>query len=138
LDSKVIGGGNFYIACLFDSTGHGNNIKLGTLGGQESIAWSISDNGIIVGQAYTEIGQWRACLFDASGQGNNIDLNTVIPQQSGWVLEYARGVNNDGDIVGWGINPDGIRHAYLLTSVPEPTSLLFLSIASLFLRKKQY
>jgi probable HAF family extracellular repeat protein/parallel beta-helix repeat protein len=101
-------------ATLFHHAGNGNNINLGSLGGSESWAYSINDTGQIVGWAETALSQRCAALFDPSGNGNNIDLNTLIDPGSGWILEEARSINNLGWIVGYGINPGGDRHAYLL------------------------
>ncbi len=128
-------GANYYRACLFDL--NSGNIDLGTLGGDESEALAINDSGIIVGRAYTEEHRWHACLFDPTGQGNNIDLNSVIAPDLDWYLETARGVNDDGWIVGWGINPDGYRHGYLLTPVPEPYTLLLMALGCLAIRRKK-
>jgi probable HAF family extracellular repeat protein len=77
-------------ATLFDPTGSGNNINLGTLGGWVSIAYSINNNGQIVGGA-----DGKATLFDPTGGGNNIDLGTL----GGWV-SIAYSINNNGQIVG--------------------------------------
>jgi probable HAF family extracellular repeat protein len=122
-------------ACLFDITGNGNNIDLGTLGGANSSAYAINDNGLIVGQAFDSFGNEHACLFDPTGLGNNIDLNTLINPSSGWTLRYADGINDNGWIVGQGINSDGQMHAFLLT--PEPATLLLLTLGGLTLRRKR-
>jgi hypothetical protein len=103
-----------------------NIIDLGTLGGTSSYAYSINDNGQIVGWA-----DGRACLFDSTGQGNNIDLNTLIDPSSGWTLIFANSINNHGWIVGQGINPAGYEHTYLL--IPKPASALIMGIGGLLL-----
>jgi probable HAF family extracellular repeat protein len=43
------------------------------------------------------------------------DLNGLVPAGSGWVLTEARAINDNGSIVGFGINPSGATHAFLLT-----------------------
>jgi uncharacterized membrane protein len=108
-------------ACLFDNTGGGANIDLGTIGDAPSAAYYINNNNQIVG-----VFDGRACLFDYTGQGNNIDLNTLIDHSSGWTLKIAYSINNNGWIVGVGINPDGDSHAFLLT--PEPASALIMTV----------
>lgn len=102
------------LAILFDPTGDGNNIRLG--GGE---AKSINDDGEIVGHTLYMIAPMRshAILFDATGDGNNIDLNTLIDPNLGWELNSAECINNNGWIVGRGINPDGNSHAYLLKPI---------------------
>jgi probable HAF family extracellular repeat protein len=121
-------------ACLFDPTGGGNNIDLEPGGVYSpSFAFSINDSGQIVGFLGPSAQVGRACLFDPTGQGNNIDLNTLIDPSSGWTLTGAYSINNNGWIVGYGTNPDGYGHAFLLT--PEPTTLLLLGFGGLMLRK---
>ncbi len=125
----------YYRATLFDPSGDGNNIDLGTLGGDSSEALSINELGQIAGWAENSSDDRRATLFDPIGNGNNIDLNTLIDPASGWILEYAYCINNSGWIVGQGRNPEGYRHAYLLT--PEPATLALLGLGALFLRKRR-
>jgi uncharacterized membrane protein len=122
-------------ACLFDSTGGGANINLGTLGGGWSFARSINDIGQIVGDAQDSSANAYACLFDPTGQGNNIDLNTLIDPSSGWTLKTAYGINNNGWIVGEGMNPTGYNCAFLIT--PEPASVLLFGLGGLALLRKR-
>jgi probable HAF family extracellular repeat protein len=104
-------------ATLFDPTGNGNNIDLGALD-VYSGARSINNNGQIVGWSWNVVNQYRATLFDSTGSGNTIDLNTLIEPGLGWTLEQAWSINDNGWIVGYGINPNGDSRAFLLT--PEP------------------
>ncbi len=83
-------------ATLFDPNGSGNNIDLGTLGGQVSLAYSINESGQIVGSADTDADYQRATLFDPLGDGNNIDLGT----KTGYLESAAFSINNNGQIVG--------------------------------------
>jgi probable HAF family extracellular repeat protein len=122
-------------ATLFDPTGGENNINLGIpLGGTSSVAYSINDNGQIVGGAQDWSGNGRAILFDPTGSGNNIDLNTLIDSSLGWRLGSAYSINDNGWIVGSGINPDGYTRAYLL--IPEPTTLSLFALAGVVLLRK--
>ncbi|MHC4099200.1 MAG: right-handed parallel beta-helix repeat-containing protein [Planctomycetota bacterium] len=105
-------------ATLFDTTGAGDNIDLGTLGGDESWASSINNSSQIVGTAYrlfTTTGgrlppvtssYLRATLFDATGQGNNIDLGTLLYTYGICCCSGAMSINDSGQIVGaaWNVN----------------------------------
>jgi probable HAF family extracellular repeat protein len=70
-------------------------VDLGTLGGNYSCAFSINDNGQIVGIAKDGTEDMRATLFDASGSYQNIDLGTLGGRSS-----VAYSINNSGQIVG--------------------------------------
>jgi probable HAF family extracellular repeat protein len=88
-------------AILFDTTGNGQNIDLGTLGGQGSWANCISNNGQIVGAAvdnsYAPVGSsyFKATLFDPTGGKNNISLGTL-----NGLYSQAEAVNDSGQTVG--------------------------------------
>jgi probable HAF family extracellular repeat protein len=47
---------------------------------------------------------------------------------AGWKLNRATAINNLGQVVGYGINPNGLHEAFLLTPtvVPEPSSFAAL------------
>ncbi len=49
--------------------------------------------------------------------GVAIDLNTLIPAGSGWTLRSAEGINDQGDIVGFGTF-NGSTRAFMLTAEP--------------------
>lgn len=100
---------------------------VGTLGGDTAPA-GINDLGQVVGASYLADGVTQdAFLYDSNGIH---DLNKLIDATSGWQLQNANAINNEGDIVGAGfINGD--QHAFLLvptTPVPEPASALTLVV----------
>lgn len=47
------------------------------------------------------------------------DLNDLIPSGTGWLLNTAQGINEQGPITGSG-TIGGRTHAFLLTPIPEP------------------
>ena len=103
---QIVGGATS--ACLFDPTGGGNNINLGTLGGLGSLAYSINDNAQIVGRATDSSGSSHACLFDSTGGKNNTDLGTLGGSES-----YAYSINNSSQIVGFSTRGDSSIRACL-------------------------
>jgi probable HAF family extracellular repeat protein len=64
---------------------------LGTLGGNVSMAYSINDSGVVVGEASTASGEMHAFVWQ---NGIMKDLGVVGETSS------ARGINSKGDIVG--------------------------------------
>ncbi|MCS6830260.1 MAG: dockerin type I domain-containing protein [bacterium] len=65
---------------------------LGTLGGTRSVAYDVSDNGVVVGWSYNSGGWVRA--FRYSSVTGMEDLGTL-----GWVSSVAYGVSGDGSVV---------------------------------------
>jgi probable HAF family extracellular repeat protein len=61
------------------------------------------------------------------------NLNHLVLGESKWVLETAAQINDQGQIVSQGINPAGASHAYLLTPVPEPATILLVAVAGSWL-----
>ena len=112
---------------------NGNLADIGTLGGNSSSAYAINDLGQIVGHSSTSAGSEHAFLYR---DGDLIDLNSLSPADSGWTLQNAYAINQDGQIVGTGII-DGETHAFLATdppatAVPEPDSVLGTLVLGVF------
>jgi len=84
---------------------------LGDLGGGFSVAEAMNDSDEVVGMSLDSTGDYHAFLFNGTSM---IDLNSLIPATSGWDLINADGINNAGDIVGYGDN-DGLFEAFELT-----------------------
>lgn len=71
---------------------------------------TINNYGVIVGFSLDASFNETAIIF----QGKTpVDLNTLIPKNSGWYLECAQGINDAGEIVGFG-TINGSTHAFLL------------------------
>lgn len=98
-------------AVLFnlDAGGHVTSLQdLGTLDGKSSYANAINAGGVIVGTSGYRAFKWEADVMT--------DLNSLLPPNSGWVLEVAYGINNQGSIVGQG-QRYGQPRAFLLAVV---------------------
>jgi probable HAF family extracellular repeat protein len=90
------GGTPSYHACLFDPTGAGANIDLSISPSISNAAYSISDNGKVVGLTYYLLSPFsHAYLFDSTGGGANKDLGTIGDSSS-----MAFSINDIGQIVG--------------------------------------
>jgi probable HAF family extracellular repeat protein len=85
---------------------------LGTLGGSGSWGLAINNSGTVVGFATTKANDYHA--FISTGGARMQDLNKLIPRHSGWVLGEADGINDAGQITGYG-SIHGETHAFLLT-----------------------
>ena len=98
------------------------------LGG--TFAQGINDNSQVVGYFGSSSlnNYFRAILYE---EGTLYDLNNLIPANSGWTLEEALDINNQGQIVGTGV-VNGQEQHFLLTpsngtgsqQVPEPSTTL--------------
>jgi len=121
--SRTSGNGPFH-AFLYRS---GQMIDLGTLGGRDSGGLSINEAGQVVGYSDTFTGLPAAFLYR---NGQLRDLNSLIDLRLGINLTEATAINDSGQIVANGIGETGGR-AYLLTPVPEPSTLALFGVAML-------
>jgi probable HAF family extracellular repeat protein len=101
------------------------NLDLGTLGGSNSIAYCVNYAGWVVGTAQLSNGTMHAFMFTNGlwGMGRMVDLNGLVPTNCGWVLREARGINDAGQIVGWGMR-GGRTNGFLLTPVSGPVRIV--------------
>jgi probable HAF family extracellular repeat protein len=84
---------------------------------------TINNRGQVVGFSAGAAGP-HAYLWE---HGEMIDLNTAIPADSGWILQFSVSISDRGQIVGWGVNPSGETHGFLLTPVGTRTNGLRLN-----------
>jgi len=75
-----------------------------------AVVTDINNAGFAVGYGEREDGLTRAMIWIG---GSPTDLNEITPQDAGWLLQMAVGINDDGVIAGWG-DLDGERRAFLL------------------------
>jgi probable HAF family extracellular repeat protein len=127
-------------------------------GTEHAVEWSgasITDLGLFPGvtfsqaNAINDLGEDVVGSADASGaptfggaalwqDGQMLLLNTLIDPNNGWRLDVATGINDAGDIVGFG-SLNGVGRAYLLTPIPEPgtAATLLLGIAYLNVARRE-
>lgn len=97
-----------------------------TQGSAQSIARAINHTGDIVGDGLGATGS--PFLYR---NGTMVDLNHFLPVGSGWILKQANGINDAGQIVGWGFL-NGIQHAFLLSPVTTGIDLYHQVVQSEF------
>jgi VCBS repeat-containing protein/probable HAF family extracellular repeat protein len=87
-------------------------VDLGSLPGGETVGLDINAAGQIVGKGKAGDGVDHAIYWDdADGL---VDLNHLIAPESGWFLQSATGLNDQGQIVGSGVI-NGQTRAFVLT-----------------------
>lgn len=59
------------------------------------------------------------------------DLNSLVDPQSGWYLAAALGINDAGQIVGWGYNSERgtVQTPFRLDPIPEPSTWALMILA---------
>jgi probable HAF family extracellular repeat protein len=76
--------------------------------------YAVNGQGVVVGEASNSANKRVAFVWQ---NGIMTDLNTLIPATSGWLLQDATGINDNGQIVGTG-TIGGQMHGFLLTITP--------------------
>lgn len=92
-------------------------VDLGTLGGLESRAYGLNNDGLVVGAAETSGRDTRAFLYTNGVMRNLGTFNTGLGDSS-----FALGVNNPGQIVGYAHSSSGRPHGFIV----GPTNLIDL------------
>ena len=85
---------------------NGTMTDLGTFG-LDPVGEAINNHGVIVGQSGNGAWIWSGGVFQ--------NLNDLIPPGSGFTLDNATAINDNGQIVADGKNSTGQEHAFLLT-----------------------
>jgi probable HAF family extracellular repeat protein len=88
-------------------------------GGSWSMAVDVNSAGDVVGTAKTSAGVQRAVLWSG---GTIVDLNTQISAGSGWQLDNAAAINDNGWIVGYGLY-NGVGRSFVLIPDTTPPSI---------------
>ena len=118
----------------FSWTTGGGMIDLGTLGGLYSWADAINSAGTIVGDSIASGG--LHAYVDSGGVMT--DLAPYLASIGLTGDSGARSINDNGDIVGFAMTPDGYYHSFLLTMIPEPSTVALLALggAAWLLRRR--
>jgi probable HAF family extracellular repeat protein len=97
------------------SKAKGSMLDLGVLPGSiSSYARGINNVGQVVGLSYYSPVGNHLHAFVWSPSTGMLDLNNLIPANSGWLLQSANAINDQGQIVGLGML-NGQNEAFLLT-----------------------
>ena len=123
--SKLLEAGGSYGSYYF-APGMSDPLTLKGFGGETVARFvsAINDQNQIGGSSGGKAALWNGPL------SSPVDLNTLVPLNSGWSLTYASGINNRGEIVGYGENPSGLGTKFLLepVGVPEPSTLATIAL----------
>lgn len=114
-------GGGVRKAYLWDLAG-GSTTEIRQPGSYSDVRpYAINNQGVVIGDCYgypsTRAFVWRNGTFDY--------LTDLVDPNEGWTFSTAHGLNELGQIVGSGTH-NGQWSGYLLTPVPEPSSLTAL------------
>ncbi len=90
--------------------------------GNNSSGFAVNSSGDVVGD---EVVSGAPVAFVKYHDGSSItSLNSLIPADAGIALQVATGINDSGQICGFGVAKDGQEHAFRLTpvvTVPQAT-----------------
>lgn len=114
---------------------NGAYTPIGTFAGfdDSSLPAGINASGQVVGRVGGNANLGHAFYWDTVS--GIVDLNTLIDPSLGITLKDARGINDSGWIIAWGIfdgtNPSTDRRAFLLRPVPSSQGLAVLALGGI-------
>lgn len=110
-------------ACIFTGDDRDPVQTLGTLPMLDtSEGLDVNDSGMVVGFSWDGTGNGIDPRAWAWVDGTMYDLNELLPEGGEFeILSRATGVNNNGDIVGWGRLLDGSVGAFLIEGFAPPS-----------------
>lgn len=113
-------------ACIFTGDDRDPVMTLGTLPGLDtSEGDDVNDSGMVVGYAWDGTGGGMDPRAWVWVDGTMYDLNDFLSEGAEFeILSRATGVNNNGDIVGWGRLLDGSVGAFLIEGFAPPADCL--------------
>jgi uncharacterized membrane protein len=86
-----------------------------------SFAWDINDSGEVVG-SFIDSSDGRDGFYYKYGGDPPVKLNDLLGPNQAWSLTVARGINNNGIIVGTGLA--GYRAFYMFSEPPKMRKFL--------------
>lgn len=101
----------------------------GSLNELNSSAWDINDNG----QA---VGLWAGDLAFLYSNGEMHDLNTMVDPDLNLSLDIAVAINNNGQILALGVWNNSPSSVFLLTPIPEPSTVILIGCVAAFSTRK--
>jgi len=84
-----------------------------------AVARGINDNGQIVGDFHDRMTSYTNGGFYWSEDLGCQKLNSLIENDSGWIISEVWDINDRGQVVGFGLNPDNEIHGFLLDPVDQ-------------------
>jgi RHS repeat-associated protein len=84
----------------------------------DTYALAVNNLGEMVGTGATDAGNQNHAAFFYSDQLGFRNLNDLLPAGTGWFLYSANGINDSGDVVGWGYH-NGTPKAFVMKVTPQ-------------------
>jgi uncharacterized membrane protein len=114
--------GNTLLAATWDTAGNVNVLNVGLFG---SRVWSANDSNVLVGYDQSAAGAANRKAFVSYDGTNLIDLTSTVDLSGTDLvsLNEAFDINENGDIVGMGVDSSGNERAFILTAVPVPAAV---------------
>lgn len=123
---RQVGGGDASGAFIWDAKDGLRRLRPLTETGSTAV-YGINDRAWLVGTTLATEGWYTHHALLWTDPNTVYDLNSLIQGGTrGWLLHSALSINNNGRIVGYGINPLGQTEAFLLNPVPEPSTIIAL------------